>query len=366
MKKVLFIIHRLTPGGAEEMVVQQVNRLDHNQFDVFLLTLAPEIDNQNNLLSQLQIPSEKIKTIVFSRWYSVHAWKQLISWLRQEQFDVVYSHLWLANLIGRIAAVITGVPRRIVTEHNVYATRSWLERRINTFLGRFFTSRVVAVSHSVKEYLVKKENIPSEKIQVIYNGIDLEKFHPKNTSTSLRRQLGFADDDFLVLSLGKVSQQKGYDRLVATAQILAEKSEGQNIHFVIAGRDEGKNWSSLYSEAPKNVHFLGYRTDTPELLATSNLFFMPSVWEGFGLALVEAMAMGKPVVVSDLPTFHEIMAESHCGFFASISEQFAESILKLSQNTIEYKKCAEAGQARAQDFSLSTNVRNLEKLLNLL
>jgi len=363
-KKILFIIPRLAQGGAERTVVDQINNLNPDFFDCWLCTL--EREQEPSSWNDVHLPPEKMKQFFFRSFFDFKTWKNLIDWLRQEKFDIIYSNLFVGNTIGRLAGRLANIPHLIAVEQNVYINRSYWERLIN-FCFSFISDYLVAISQSVKNYLITKEKIPAVKIRVIYNGVDLEKYRfQPDARQRLRKEFGLTDNDILVLSVGRVSKQKGYDILIETAAKL-ENNIKNRIHFFIAGIKSEKLMIDLEKKihefSPEGkINFLGPRNDIPELLSAADIFFMPSCWEGFGLVLVEAMAAEKPVVVSDIGPLREILDNGRFGLIGKTTEEFAGLIGDLLQNPKKRSELAMLGRQRAEEFSLQKNITEITKL----
>ncbi|MFA6405696.1 MAG: glycosyltransferase [Candidatus Paceibacterota bacterium] len=365
-KKVLFLIFNLEKGGgAERVLIDQINNLDKEIFERSVCILNSSIDA--DFFQSILIPAENKKVIHFNSFFSISSWLKIILWMRKNNFDIVYSHLFFANLVGRVAGKISGVKRVIVVEHNVYLSRRYFQRLANRILSSF-SYKVVAVSESVKNYLIDREGINYNKISVVYNGVNLNKyiFDSENRSV-LRNNLKLSEDDFVVLSIGQVTLQKNYDLLVDIAHEV-NKVLGEKIYFFIAGGDDGSLGDKLKTRINEFglrdiVNFLGLRDDIPDLLSGADVFMMTSSWEGFGLALVEGMANGKPVLVNNISTLKEIVGQDgRYGLVARDQKEFANFLVKLKKDKMFYEKYANLALRRSADFSLEENIKQITKL----
>jgi glycosyltransferase involved in cell wall biosynthesis len=365
-KKILFLIFNLEKGGgAERVMVDQINSLDKDYFDCFFCILNKNIDP--DMFRSILIPAENKKVIHFGSSRSVVSWLEFIWWLKKKKFDIVYSHLFFANFVGRIAGKISGVKHVIATEHNVYLKRTYLKRLANMILSHL-SYKIIAVSKSVKDYLVNLEKINPHKISVVYNGVNLNKYlFSLEKRNALRNNLGLLENDFVVLSVGQVTLQKNYDLLIDVAYEV-NYVLGDKIYFFIAGRDECQLGAKLKEKVSElglgdRVRFLGLRDDIPGLLSAADVLMMTSGWEGFGLALVEGMANGKPTLVNNISTPKEIVGQDgQYGLVARDQKEFANLLVKLKKDRLFYEKYVNLSLQRAPDFGLEENIRQITKI----
>ncbi|HPV70766.1 MAG TPA: glycosyltransferase [Candidatus Magasanikbacteria bacterium] len=364
-KKILFLILGLPRGGAERVVVDQINLLDRNLFVPYLCLLNNNL--KNDFLSEVALGDEYKKILPFRNLFDWQAWKRIITWIKQENFDVIYTHLFFANLVGRLAGKIVGIKKIIVVEHNVYLKRNFIERLTNKFLS-LATNKIIAVSSSVKDYLVGVEKLNSQKIEVIYNGIDLDKYvFDKEKREKLRTFFGLSETDFVVLSVGRISKQKNYSLLLNIADEL-NNCNHESVYFFIAGDNSnflGKQLSDNVRTMNllNHVFFLGPRDDIADLLSFADVFLMTSDWEGLSIALIEAMATGLPVVVKNIPSLEEMTGlNNQFGLIAENKKDFVEKIIKLKKDVDSFEYYKQKSLDRSKDFSIENNVKKIENL----
>lgn len=228
---------------------------------------------------------------------------EIFRYLRRERPAVVHTHLFGGDTWGRIAAVLARVPVIISTEHNTNIDEGWAKRKIKKFLS-FFTKRIVAVSEAVEGYSVTVDHIKSSKIEVIYNGIDLEQF------------LAIPEKNFgsppVIVVVGRLESQKGHEYLLEALNLL--KTIPWNLWVV--GDGSLKNDLERLSKdlnLRERIIFLGARKNISEILSQADIFVMPSLWEGLGLALLEAAAAGKPIVASSVGGVPEVIKNGETG-----------------------------------------------------
>ena len=243
------------------------------------------------------------------------------------------------------------------------------------FLHRWLYARltyIIAISREIKQNVIETCPIPEEKVKLIYNGVDLEKFNPEKTDSGrIRKEFIINEDELVIGMLGRFSYGKGHEEFLSAAKELLKKY--QHLRFMIVGEPssgEGeyasriKNLVKEYNIADK-VIFTGFRSDIPDLLSSMDIFTFPSHSEAFGNALIEAMAMGKPSVCSNSAGVPEIAVEGKTGYF--FKKQDADDLtvkLELLINSPERRiTFGEAARYHVrQNFDL---IRTTDKILAL-
>ena len=252
-----------------------------------------------------------------------HGWtgrlRELRRHLGERQPDLVHTMLFRTDLLGRLAAAGTGVPVLGSLVGTPYAPtrlrdpridprRLGLARRADSWTARRLCRHFHAVSRTVAEAAVRDLGLPPERITVVPRGRDPRRLgspSPRRRARS-RERLGLGDDERVVVTAGRHEFQKGQLDLVEAIARLADR--GRTL-LLIAGR-EGTLTPELRSAAAPlgdRVRLLGHRDDLPEILAAADLFAFPSLYEGMPGAVIEAMALGLPVVASDIPPVREVV-----------------------------------------------------------
>ena len=307
--RVLHLITRLPVGGAERLLVDVVRGLDRGRFE----SLVCCIQEKGPLAEEL----ERFGVAVFcldrmrSKRFDLQAVRDLVRLLRRERIDVMHSHLYHANLYGRLAARLAGVPA-IATVHNTY-TRVKLHRRL---LNRLLTgerSRVIAVSEDVQRDLVKYDGIPQDRITVIHNGIDVSRVRSALSREQARARLGVAGETIAVGCVARLEEQKGLRFLL---EALALLNEAPRFTLLLAGdgrlRAELERRAATLGVAAQTL-FLGTRSDVADILRALDVYAMPSLWEGLSIAMLEAMAAGLPIVISDVSGVAQVIGDDEYG-----------------------------------------------------
>jgi glycosyltransferase involved in cell wall biosynthesis len=204
------------------------------------------------------------------------------------------------------------------------------------------------------------------KVRLVPNGIDLARFTPRAPSPALRAALGVPPSSPLVLSIGRFVAEKGHRHLLEAAALIERTRPG--VHWVLVGAGELE--ASLAREARalglgSQVHFAGWRDDVPDVLAVADVFVLPSVNEGFGRVVVEAMAMARPVVATAVGGVPELVRDGETGMLAPASDPraLADAVRSLLDEPARAARLGAAGRARAESrFSLTAHVDAIERV----
>jgi glycosyltransferase involved in cell wall biosynthesis len=284
---------------------------------------------------------------------------QLIGILRAEQAAVFHAHLnWpLACRYGLLAATLARVRAIVATEH-LFLEIPW---RRSIYLQRFICAgvdRYLAVSDEVARRLRQTLRFPARKIRVVHNGIPLAAFD-RHTSRALRASLTGGVERPIVLTTARLAEQKGHRYLLEAAALVPEAT------FVLAG--DGPDRAKLEALAcdlglTDRVLFLGHRHDVPDLLASCDLFVLPSLFEGHPLSILEAMAAGRPVIATAIGGTDEAVIQCQTGLLIppADSAALASAITVVLNDPALARRLGEAGRARVRrNFAAEIMVRRV-------
>lgn len=360
-KKILFVINNLKIGGAEKLVVDQINFLAKNGITVELLTLI--LPNKQTFDIRIN-PVVRRHDFNFNK-VNLRAIFKVRNFLKKNNFDIVISHLFFANTLVRLASIFlfSKKPKIIVYEHNVYSKVKKAKHLFIDFVLSFFTDRIIAVSGAVKNYL-EKSGINGNRINVVKNGISFDFIGLLKPREKIRKEMGFDDDNILIISVGHINTQKGYEFLIQAAEKIV--IQNLNIFFLICGFDDTVYARNLAEEVrlkglSPNVRFLGIRDDVLDMINAADIFFMPSRWEGLSIALLEAMAMGKAIAASNIDSIAEIIEDGQDGilFETGDIEKIANALRDLTKDVELRRKYGENSATKVKKHSIENNVRNL-------
>jgi len=285
---------------------------------------------------------------------------KLHSVIARETPDVVHLHASRAHVLGSAAARLAGAKVVIATRRMDDPIKMvWP----NTSAYGGWTTAIVAISGAVRDVMIDCGVDPS-KIRLIPSGTDIARFENAIPDPELRSRLGADASAPLICAAATLAERKGIRYLIEAAKQL--KLGGTPVHLVIAGDGEQREeLERLARDLDIAASFIGFYSDMPTLLATADVFVMPSLSEGLGVAVLEAMAAGKPVVASAVGGLRESVLDGATGFSVppADSEALAEGIAKLISNPAMATEFGLAGRARARaNYSLDNMARSNEAL----
>ena len=350
--RVLHLITRLPVGGAERLLVDVVRNLERSRFE----SLVCCIQDKGALAAELEAAGvavhclDRMRTKRFD-WGAVSALKRL---MQRERIDVVHCHLYHANLYGRIAAWLAGVPA-VVSVHNTY-TRVKLHRRLlNRLLARV-TARIIAVSDETRRDVLRYDGVPDDKVVTIYNGVDVQRVASALTRTQARQRLGIGEQSIAIGCVGRLEEQKGHRYLFEALAVLGRDAPplAARTHTLLVG--DGRLRTQLEEQVrtlalDDRVAFLGTRGDVPDILKALDLYVMPSRWEGLSIAMLEAMAAGLAVIISDVGGVGRVLGDDQFGLRVPPADpgRLARAIRELAEQPARREALGRAARERVVD-----------------
>jgi glycosyltransferase involved in cell wall biosynthesis len=303
--RIAFCITELDAGGAERSLVELVKRLDRQKFQTVVYCLGPRPpSNPRSLADELEECGVTVECLGARN--VLHA--PVIVWkvrrlLLRDRVAILQSFLFHANVLGTLAARWARVPI-VLTGIRVAERRARWHLRLARWVESFVTCHV-AVSQSVRDFSVREAGLPPQKVVVIPNGVDLERF--ENLSPVSRESLGVSASRHLVAFVGRLDEQKGAMWLLERMPDLLRRRDCQLIMIGDGPLREALARRSRDLGIAEYVSLIGWRDDVAQILAVSDLFVLPSRWEGMPNVLLEAMASGKPVVATAVEGVQEVL-----------------------------------------------------------
>lgn len=280
----------------------------------------------------------------------IRSFIKLYSFIRRNQFHIVHTHTPIAGIIGRVSARLAGVPIVLYTAHGFYfhERMHWLLRWFHIFLEKLaalFCDFIFTQSEEDRQMAIKVGICPEQKIRWIGNGVNIQRFNPESISCEsiarLKRELSLENAKHIVGIIGRLVREKGFFEFFDAAAYILKRLP--DTYFLVIGDaltsdyDESRKEIYEHIEAlgiKEHVRFAGMRDDIPELLALIDVYTLPSYREGMPRSIIEAMAMGKPVVATNIRGCREEVVENQTGFLVPVgdSEALAQAILKILEN----------------------------------
>lgn len=368
--RVLFITGSLGLGGTELAVFEMIRALSHRGHVLPQLALITNGGDMANDLRRLgiQVTELGIRGRLYAPRNMTHLF-ELARLVRRERIDIVHTFLFDADVYGMLAARF-GRPSVVITTRRAIKRQKPHHIRAYRLTNRF-ADRIIANSNAVRTFTIDCEHVDPEKVTVIPNGIDLNRF-ASGDRRILRNQLSVDEGTILIGVVGTVKRVKGqailYESLRSALRDLPE------IHIVFVGENGTKyaldlNRRILDEGFAGRVHFTGAARNIPDVLAALDLFVMPSLSEGMSNALLEAMAAGKPIVATNVGGNAENLAGGDAGIVVPPGnpEALHGAILSLIQDAQAVQSYGHAAAKRAiQEYGLERLLERHEALYDCL
>lgn len=277
--------------------------------------------------------------------------------IKKENFDVIHNHNGspFLNLIRCIS------PRSILINHlhgTSLGNDRWVKKSILIWhkISSFLVDHYVANSNHTKKIVMNKYRLPDHRISVLYNGIALKIFRPTEMKTAIKKEFGVKDNDNIVGTVARLAPPKGIDKFIEVAKRVTEEID--NVKFFIVG--EGELRPILERKVIKlnlqdKVIFTGARTDVPNLLSIFDIFLLTSNREAFGITLLEAMAIGVPIITFAVDGVKEVVNE-HCAILIppGDTESMAYHVLSLLRDKRKQRDLSKNGLIHVKKFNIET------------
>lgn len=381
-RKVVHIITRLDRGGSAQNTMLTVLGHDRAQFEPLVITGQARVEDAQGGLPATadnlrRLEKEKIRyAVVPSLVRRVSALRDLIAlWnvyrlLRQERPAIVHTHTSKAGVLGRLAAWLAGVPTVVHTPHGhvFYGHFDRLRSRLFLLVERLLariTTRLIALTDAERHEHLERGVGRSARFAVIPSGIDVERFRRARTDGKLVPEwFGCPPDSLIIGSVGWLTDVKGHRFLVEA--VAALKQEFPAAHLVIVG--SGDRHGALVEQArqagiAERVHLAGHREDVEDCLRGFDCFVHPSLNEGMGRALIEAMAAGLPVVASRVGGIPAVVQDGGNGLLVPPGESgaLAEALGRLFRNPSWARELGvKAAASIGGEFGIASMVRAIE------
>ncbi|MFZ7943810.1 glycosyltransferase family 4 protein [Neobacillus sp. 19] len=323
--KVLHVCDALDKGGLEEVIYNLVKNTNDQKFEVSVAyfqggMVANRLKEKGFICHEINVAGK------YSRI------NKLKNYIKDEKIDIVQAHF---SFHGIIAAKLAGV-KVIETTHNTYHffENPWGRLKYSLYLNLVDT--VVSVSGAVQNFNLTNFKVKNrKKCVVITNSIDSERIIPSEEPTTvLKQKYNISENSVVISTLSRIDVQKGLEYLIEAASILNQKYH--HLVFLIPGEGNPEYGKQLQEKATglDNLHFIGHVSKVNELFKIMDIFTMPSLWEGAPLTLLEAMAYGKPVVVTDVGNTAEVIQDGINGYIVPKKDVHAivDRIITLIEN----------------------------------
>jgi glycosyltransferase involved in cell wall biosynthesis len=331
--RVCNVVHSLGAGGAEKLVFDMTVALARD-FDIDVVCL----DEPGARARELAATGIPVHCVHRRAGVDLAVAYRLAAHFRRRGVEVVHAHQCTAWIYSALARLVYPAPRLLLEEHGRFHPEVESRRRIlaNRWLLRRLTHRFVAVSDDVRQRLQRYEGLEEEHIEVVHNGVQDRTPLSPSVRTALRTSIGFGSDDFVVGTAGRFDGIKNLPLLIDSLARLAP--EWPHVRGLLVG--DGPELGAIETLVRQRgladrVRLTGYRDDARDLIESMDLFVLSSFSEGTSVALLEAMAGGVPVVVTDVGGNPEVVLDDRTGIVVP-----SNSVGALSQAILDCMMCS--------------------------
>jgi len=287
----------------------------------------------------------------FSLFNKINEVRKIRNLIEVNEIDIVHTHGSQDTWIAATAAIFSHrKPVVIRTRHNTFPISAHF---FNRLLYRKMIDRVIAVSSGVVKIFEENKLVPYNSIKIISSSVEMERFLSVDNGAEIRKEFGIGMDTLLIGMVGRFAREKGHEVLLSAAKAVVSKRP--DAKFILAGEgpeEENIKKKAIQMNIGKSVVFAGFRTDIPKFLAALDIFVLtPVAGESLGTAILEAFAMKKPVVASDLGGINTSVRHGKTGFLfkPGDSEELAEKLVELIEDSSLRKRFGEAGRKMIEE-----------------
>lgn len=355
MIRVLHVIDHLGLGGAQSALLDMVSARDKVSVDAEVAVMH----GRGIFADALERAGVKVHVLSSAKWPPAYI-PSLARLARSGSYDVLHFHLQGANWLGKpLCALVSRAPR-IAHEHSSadLKFRGWWSLLPDGF-GHLFSSRVVAVSAGVGDFLATHEAVPRRRIRVVPNGVDTAVFAPSGPAAKqqAKRTLGMADHDFVAGALGRLAPEKNLLVIAGMAR------DCPGIQFVIGGGGPEERELRQAGAELANFRLAGQITDRARFYEALDVFLLPSLHEALPMTVLEAMAAGVPVVASNLEGVAAALGENGLLVTPGDAQEMTSALRALRDDPQRREDMAAGARARVEsDFSAASTASKIEAI----
>jgi len=348
-KKVILLIDSLVRGGAQRQLVELALNIDRRDFDPIVVVYhdLPQLKSE--------LDAAKVRYVLIRKRHKIDVafLFRLAAFLRHERPQIIHAFLSTPSFWARIAGALAGVRKIITSERNMDIEQSrkrvWFEKRLQRL-----SSRIIVNAEAIRTVLVTRMGIPGDKVRVVYNGVDSEKFGRVSEARvrRLRSALGLDPSDLVFTLPGRLTPQKNHRCLIKAVALLP--SIPRNLKVVFVGNELDMPLKTTLVSSIEALglrgHFLfgGAQADMAAMYAVSDVVVLPSLWEGFPNVILEAMAARRPVVASDIADNARLVRHGENGYLFPIDDESALAAALATLISLSPDARARLGEAGRQ------------------
>jgi glycosyltransferase involved in cell wall biosynthesis len=366
MKNIVFLNSCPVWGGGEKWTFTTAKILNEDpEFNVYIATGRDTELFKRAKEAGIKTSEVKVKSgITVLNPFKV---KNFVSFLKDKKIDIMFLNMSQDLKFGGITGKLAGLERIIYRRGLAVPIK---DRFYNKFLFNNCLTNVIANSIAVKKSLLKNTCnwFEKEKIDIIYNGVDLNKIKSEldKNKNNLRKEFDLDPEDLLISNVGRLTEQKGHQFLFEALSIVKNNYDKFKVLVVGKGDLEKELKAEVLKYDLKNhIIFTGFRSDIYNILEQSDFLVHTALWEGCPNILLESMAVGTPIVASDIPSVEEIIINENVGYLAKNKnpKDIAEKILKMIHNPNRNQFSLNAKKLIKNKFTTKIMVENVKSIL---
>ncbi len=338
--RILVLVDTLRVGGPARLVTSSAIGLRRRGWDVRVAHLG--IGDGSRFLAELEAAAVPVLDLALGALFDPRPALRLVGYLRRERINLLHSHNRYAHLIGRPAAALARSPVvssvHYLTEDDL-GWRGATRRMLDHLSARALCTRIVCVSEAQRQVYCRAAGLPSGRAEVLRTGIDTRRFLPDPAARArVRLTLGIPESALVYVAVAVLRPAKRVNLLLDALTRVRSRAGASRARLLVVGA--GPERDALEAQAARlglaeTVCFLGLRADVPELLAAADIYVHPSQAEALPTGVLEAMAVGLPVVAADVGGVSEIVLDGETGWLVPPGdvEALAEAMLSLLDTT---------------------------------
>jgi len=354
-------------SGAENHLLKLVPNLNRKKYEVHFVVMTPRYQIYEEYLKRCQ----EVMVIFVPLGGRMNPLNlvRLIRLFKRERYDLLHTHNSRADVYGILAGRMAGVKRLMASIHGyqrydeinpLFKIRGWILRA--------FSDRIITISDALKDLIAENEGIDRKKMDTVYYG--LEHLNLEEGGETVRGEFHLDPDAPLLVDVGRLIPVKSHDTLIRALKRIVPSFPNLRLFIIGDGMLKGELKELVRTlELEDHVVFTGYREDVPRFMKEADLFVFPTLGEGFGLVLLEAMAFKKPIVATRVMSVPEIVEDGKSGLLVSPQnpEELADAILQLLSDKKRAESFGKRGfEILSSKFSVGRMIGETERIYDQL
>jgi glycosyltransferase involved in cell wall biosynthesis len=342
--KVMLLMPEFGLAGAEIMVENLAVALAKDGINICVVSLY---DYKSAITERLENQNIKVIYLGKSKGLDFKVFYKLYKLFKYQKPNIIHTHRYVLPYVMPVA-LLSKIPVKIHTIHNMAKNEvGKLQRKINYFFYKYSLVIPVSISPIVKESVIKEYNLSDEQVPMVYNGIDLEK--------CIQKQEYINNGIITVLHIGRFTEQKNHIGLIESFKLVHDAVPNTVLKLIGTGDLEPYIRQKVMELKLEDcVEFLGLKHDVYPYLNESDIFVLPSLWEGMPITLIEAMATGLPIVATSIGGVPDMIDNNVTGLLVNTNkEDISAAILKLVEDDKLRQELGKAAMIASERFSVN-------------